>query len=215
MITFISGLIFNLMLELFIIFESDYPKGHQWHRNFIIIIISSILGPINLEMIVSRNCSSCNGTNNKVWVYFVFLPYIQSCFGHESGALINSRIVINWTRWKFCFSLKVNLYNWNARYWCCKTFLMFGDWQRCRTSEIFHNHNILPFTCKSLLSRKNRILAKFSQSYVSVQSITQKFDWDVCMYVAILKPQGLWQSGSSLHLGNGQSREFDLQAIKW
>ena len=119
MITFISGLIFNLMLELFIIFESDYPKGHQWHRNFIIIIISSILGPINLEMIVSRNCSSCNGTNNKVWVYFVFLPYIQSCFGHESGALINSHIVINWTQWKFCFSLKVNLYNWLGCMYVC------------------------------------------------------------------------------------------------
>ena len=36
----------------------------------------------------------------------------------------------------------------------------------------------------------------------------------VCMYVAILKPRGLRQSGSSLHLGGGQSRESELQVIE-
>ena len=35
------------------------------------------------------------------------------------------------------------------------------------------------------------------------------------IYIAILKPQGLRQSGSSLHLGRGQiSKGFELQVIE-
>ena len=35
--------------------------------------------------------------------------------------------------------------------------------------------------------------------------------WLVCKYIAILKPRGLRQSGSSSFLGNGQSRVINLQ----
>ena len=36
----------------------------------------------------------------------------------------------------------------------------------------------------------------------------------VCILIAILKPRGLRQSGSSLHLGGGQSGESELEVIE-